>query len=123
MKYRAVDSFYSSETKQLAGGQEFDPDDFGLSADRVKQMVEKGLIAPVTEGGAEPGSEETGAGGSEEPIDLSKLTRAELDELAAGRGVDVTEAKNKGEVIELLQKAEAALKNKAEPGAPSNKQA
>lgn len=37
--------------------------------------------------------------------DLEKLTRAELDALAAERGVDISEAKNKGDVIAALQLA------------------
>lgn len=37
------------------------------------------------------------------PDDLDGLTRAELDELAKKRGVDVAEAKNKGDVIAALQ--------------------
>ncbi|TPJ60829.1 Rho termination factor N-terminal domain-containing protein [Mesorhizobium sp. B2-6-1] len=37
--------------------------------------------------------------------DLEKMTRAELDALAAERGVDISEAKNKGDVIAALQLA------------------
>lgn len=38
-------------------------------------------------------------------VDLTTLTRAELDALAAERGVDVSEAKNKGDVIAALELA------------------
>lgn len=41
--------------------------------------------------------------------DLNKLTRAELELLAADRKVDITQAKNKGEIIEALDKAAAAV--------------
>lgn len=37
------------------------------------------------------------------PDDLDVLTRVELDALAETRGVDITEAKNKGDVIAALQ--------------------
>lgn len=39
-------------------------------------------------------------------IDLTALTRAELDELATQRGVDISEAKNKADVIAALELAE-----------------
>src|SRR5690348_8266035 len=125
MKYKAVDSFYSSETKQVMGGQEIDPKALGLSAERVKEMVKKGLI--VEAGPAEDtakddaGEGDGGDSGGDDTVDLNKMTRADLDALAAERGVDITEAKNKGDVIELLEKAERAPKNKAEAGAPQNK--
>lgn len=41
-----------------------------------------------------------------EKVDLHKLSRAELDALAAERGVDIAEAKNKGDVIAALELAE-----------------
>lgn len=37
------------------------------------------------------------------PEDLDKLTRAELDVLAAARGVDISDAKNKGDVVAALE--------------------
>jgi hypothetical protein len=36
--------------------------------------------------------------------ELHKMTRAELDELAEQRGVDISSASNKDDVIELLRK-------------------
>jgi hypothetical protein len=39
------------------------------------------------------------------PAELGKLTRADLDQLARSRGVDVSDAKNKGDVIAALQLA------------------
>lgn len=41
-----------------------------------------------------------------EKLDLTTLTRAELDALAAKRGVDISEAKNKADVIAALDLAE-----------------
>jgi hypothetical protein len=81
------------------------------------------LIAAVSTDGEtdQPGGGEGGEGVGELNPDLDKMTRAELDALAAERGVDIAEAKNKGDVIDLLKKAEADPKNKAEPGAPKNK--
>jgi hypothetical protein len=127
MKYRALDASYNTETKQLHAGQVFDPKDFNLSPERLKEMVKKGLIAPVAGQSAPEDADEVtngngqGDGGDNDAVDLHKLTRAELDELAAERGIDVAEAKNKGDVIDLLEKAEKAPKNKAEPGASHNK--
>lgn len=43
--------------------------------------------------------------GQPEGADLSKLTRAQLDALAAERGVDISEAKNKADVIATLELA------------------
>lgn len=40
--------------------------------------------------------------------DLGKLTRHDLDELAKARGVDVSDAKNKGDVIAALEVAAEA---------------
>ncbi|RUU47415.1 hypothetical protein EOD08_06785 [Mesorhizobium sp. M6A.T.Ca.TU.002.02.2.1] len=42
--------------------------------------------------------------------DLEKMTRAELDALAADRGVDISKAKNKGDVIAAL-KGDVALRD------------
>lgn len=44
-------------------------------------------------------------------LDLATLTRVELDELAAKRGVDISEAKNKGDVIAALELAEELGEN------------
>lgn len=38
--------------------------------------------------------------------DLASLTRAQLDDLAEKRGVDISEARNKGDVIAALELAE-----------------
>ena len=40
--------------------------------------------------------------------DYVSLTRAELDALAAERGIDISDAKNKGDVIAALQLADEA---------------
>lgn len=42
------------------------------------------------------------------PEDLEKMSRAALDDLAAARGVDISDAKNKGDVIAALQLAAEA---------------
>lgn len=46
-----------------------------------------------------------------EPKTYEEMTRAELDAVAAERGVDVREAKNKGDVIAALQLADESAKN------------
>lgn len=47
MKFIAVDSFYSSEMKQVAARTVFDPADFDLSEPKVAEMVKRGLIEKV----------------------------------------------------------------------------
>lgn len=44
------------------------------------------------------------------PDDLHRLTRHELDELAEKRGVDISSASNKDDVISLLEKDERKRK-------------
>lgn len=44
------------------------------------------------------------------PNPYEEMTRAELDKLAEDRGVDVKDAKNKGDVIAALQLADEAAK-------------
>jgi hypothetical protein len=41
-----------------------------------------------------------------EKTDLTKLTRGELDELAAKRGIDISAAKNKADVIVAIEQAD-----------------
>jgi hypothetical protein len=129
MKFRAVDSFYTSATKQLRGGQEFEADDFDLSNDHLKKMVEKGLIVPVSEHGESTAGADGSAGanlgesGEGQALDMDKMTRGDLIDLAKAKAIDTSSAKTKADMIDLLRKAELAPKNKAEPGAPSNKQA
>jgi hypothetical protein len=55
-------------------------------------------------GGAKAGGE--GVDGSEAEPELETLTRAELDALAASRGVDISGAHTKADVISSLQKTE-----------------
>lgn len=45
---------------------------------------------------------------ADEEIDLHALTRAQLDALAAERGVDISDARNKGDVIAALELAAEA---------------
>lgn len=53
--------------------------------------------------------DETADEGDEvDELDLHTLTRAELDALATERGVDISEAKNKGDVIAALELAAEA---------------
>jgi hypothetical protein len=40
-----------------------------------------------------------------EAVDYDRMTRAELDELAGERGVDISGARNKADVIEALKKS------------------
>lgn len=56
----------------------------------------------VAEGGGFDGT----IGGPDAPeLDLEAMTRPELDKLAAERGVDVSQAKTKADVIEALRAA------------------
>lgn len=47
MKLKALDSFYTSETKQVRAGQEFTAKEFDLSDERISEMTKKGLIGEV----------------------------------------------------------------------------
>lgn len=53
-------------------------------------------------------AEEAGNDEDDEPVDLAVLTRAQLDALAAERGIDVHDAKNKADVIAAIELAEEA---------------
>lgn len=47
----------------------------------------------------------TAAAGND--IDLVKLTRSDLEALAADKGIDISAAKNKADIIGLIEKAQA----------------
>jgi hypothetical protein len=47
MKFRATDSFYTSETKQVHANQQFTAEDFHLSDAKISELKDKGLITPV----------------------------------------------------------------------------
>lgn len=55
---------------------------------------------------------EAGSGALASDAELGRMTRAELDNLASDRDVDVSHASNKDEVIELLRKDERKRKRK-----------
>jgi hypothetical protein len=58
-------------------------------------------LAEVT--GGEPAPDEV----DDDKVDLDKLTREELDNLAVERGIDLSSAKKKADVIELLTQPES----------------
>lgn len=61
--------------------------------------LDDGKQVPTSGNASDPATPDGGK------IDLEKLTRAELDALAADRGVDISQAKNKSDVIAALQAA------------------
>ena len=66
----------------------------------------KAALAAGTHEVAEGGGTETMVGGPDAPEpDLDAMTRTELDKLAAERGVDVSKAKTKDDVITALKAA------------------
>lgn len=68
---------------------------------------EKGPGGPQLGGhggtGGSDGGQRPNGGAADLPADLDTMTRAELDALAAERGVDVSKASNKADVIEALR--------------------
>ncbi|HWL06731.1 MAG TPA: hypothetical protein VNQ99_17645 [Xanthobacteraceae bacterium] len=69
---------------------------FNLADDTAKEIVKSGVGVAV----------DMPAGDGEE-VDLSKLKKDDLEALAAERGVDISEAKTKAEIVALLEAAEA----------------
>lgn len=51
---------------------------------------------------------DVGSGRQEKPVDLARMTRAELEKVAKRRRVDVSKAKTRADVLAALQKAEKA---------------
>ena len=86
--------------------------DFGqaqaaLASGSYELVEEEGEPGPEIHGGVwgnEPAPIEAKPAGQGEP-DYDAMTRAELDKLAAERGVDVSKAGNKAEVIAALKAA------------------
>lgn len=72
----------------------------------LNRWVQRG-VAETVDGRAKPTVSPSDEPQSED-IDLSTLTRAQLDALAEERGVDISDAKNKGDVIAALELAAEA---------------
>lgn len=63
-------------------------------------------VADVVDGRTPASDPVETAANTDAPLpDMEKLTRHELDDLAAARGVDISDARNKGDVIAALQLA------------------
>ena len=74
----------------------------GWVGDAPDEHAEAALAAGAAD---DTGRSPAGAPEGDAPDNLEKLSRADLDALAAERGVDITSASNKGDVIELLRAA------------------
>lgn len=80
----------------------------------MKTIPQKGFVngkfrnvgAAAAEG-TDPAADHVNGPPTDNGADLDKMTRADLDKLAAERGIDVSQAKNKDEVIAALRKADA----------------
>jgi hypothetical protein len=98
----------SDEVREKLGLQQ-EPTEEWLQA-FMNRWLQRGVAVDAdAEDNAEVGPDDTPAP-EQEPeddgvVDLSTLTRAELDALALERGVDISEAKNKGDVIAALELA------------------
>lgn len=79
-----------------------DAEPVGMGWDEAQAALSAGTHE-VAEG---DGTDATIGGPSEPEPDLDAMTRAELDALAVERGVDVSKAGNKAEVIAALKAAE-----------------
>ena len=93
---------------QYALGFSERPSDDFISA-FLHRWVQRGVAEEVD--GRSPESDLTVVAenpGAPLPEDLEALTRAELNDLAAARGVDISDAKNKGDVIAALELAAEA---------------
>lgn len=78
----------------------------------MNRWLQRGVAVDVTDEAdeltAEAGEQDSDEDDDDDVVDLTALTRAELDALAAERGVDISEAKNKGDVIAALELAAEA---------------
>lgn len=99
-----------AEWPKYKAGEIYDFDD-----DHAQRWVRRG-VAIVYDAAAKKAEQEEAARlaaiektekANDPSPDLSKLTRAELDLIAADRGVDISQARNKGEVVDILEKAAA----------------
>lgn len=76
----------------------------GYAEGFLNRWLQRGVAEPID--GRTPATEvATPEVEDGEPIDLEKMTRAELDALAAEREVDISDCKNKGDVIAALELA------------------
>jgi len=73
------------------------------------------VLPPETGGGDQqpPPSPEESVDPLPSEAELERMTRSELDELARGRGVDITDAGNKQDVIDALRKDERKRRRRA----------
>ena len=71
----------------------------GGSADDTGEKARAEYVAKVVD-------EATAAGAARGDVVYDAMTREQLDKLAAERGIDAASAKNKGDVIALLQRAD-----------------
>lgn len=99
MKVKATTSFAGAEISMFHGEVCDVPDDIAAP------LLECGYLEPVEAGGATPGSNNKETSGQLTLEQLKKMKRADLNALAAEKGIEAPESfKNVGELAEAIAK-------------------
>lgn len=99
MKVKATTSFAGAEISMFHGEVCDVPDDIAAP------LLECGYLEPVEAGGATPGSDNKETSGKLTLEQLKKMKRADLNALAAEKGIEDPESfKNVGELAEAIAK-------------------
>ena len=99
MKVKATTSFAGAEISMFHGEVCDVPDDIAAP------LLECGYLEPVEAGGATPGSDNKETSGQLTLEQLKKMRRADLNALAAEKGIEDPESfKNVGELAEAIAK-------------------
>ena len=102
MKVKATTSFAGAEISMFHGEVCDVPDDIAAP------LLECGYLEPVEAGGAAPGSDNKETSGQLTLEQLKKMKRADLNALAAEKGIENPESlKNAGELIAKLMEEPA----------------
>lgn len=99
MKVKATTSFAGAEISMFHGEVCDVPDDIAAP------LLECGYLEAVEAGGADPGSNDKETSGQLTLEQLKKMKRADLNALAAEKGIEAPESfKNVGELAEAIAK-------------------
>ena len=99
MKVKATTSFAGAEISMFHGEVRDVPDDIAAP------LLECGYLEPVEAGGYTPGSDNKDTSGQLTVERMKKMKRAELNDLAAEKGIENPESfKNAGELAEAIAK-------------------
>ncbi|ODT50267.1 hypothetical protein [Devosia sp. 63-57] len=103
-------SILASEDVREKLGLQQDPTDEWLQA-FMNRWLQRGVAVVVDASNDDPVGDDISAADSNVAAELGALTRPQLDALAAKRGVDVSAARNKGDVIATLIAADMKEKH------------